>query len=146
MCRRPLVMMLAAFTALSTTGRGVAVVASEIICRYCEQEHHQLLPAGVELDGTYQYAPDRQVDVTHIKLDVTPSFGSKTVSGTASITATVLAKPLDVLRLDAVNLAIRDVRCPSQRVRDFAASTTDLQVVFAEPIAPGTSFTLEIDY
>ena len=47
MCRRPLVMMLAAFTALSTTGRGVAVVASEIICRYCEQEHHQLLPAGV---------------------------------------------------------------------------------------------------
>ncbi len=146
MCRRPLVMMLAAFTALSTTGPGVAVVASEIICRYCEQEHHQLLPAGVELDGTYQYAPDRQVDVTHIKLDVTPSFGSKTVSGTASITATVLAKPLDVLRLDAVNLAIRDVRCPSQRVRSFAASASDLQVVFAEPIAPGTSFILEIDY
>jgi aminopeptidase N len=122
--------------------------ASEAICRYCDQAHASsgLLPPGLELTGSHHYAPDRQVDVTHIKLDVTPHFDSKTVTGTASITATVLASPIDVLRLDAVNLTVHAVRCGSQPVRTFAASATDLQVVFAEPVAPGATFTLEIDY
>jgi aminopeptidase N len=127
---------------------GNTLPASEIICRYCGHDHAAaaLLPPGMELDGKYQYAPARQVDVTHIKLDVTPSFADKTVSGTASITATVLAKPVDVVRLDAVNLNVASVRCEAATVKDFSSSATDLQVVFAEPLAAGSTFTLVIDY
>ncbi len=122
--------------------------ASEIICRYCDRIHSEatLLPPGMELDGKYQYAPDRQVDVTHIKLDVTPHFVDKTVSGSASVTATVLAAPVDVLRLDAVNLAVTSVKCDNGVVKGFSCSDTDLQIVFEEPLQPGTSFTVTVDY
>lgn len=128
--------------------RPLPLAASEIICRYCDQVHERaaMLPPGLELEGSHHYAPDRQVDVTHIKLDVTPNFASKTVAGTATITATVLAAPVEVLRLDAVNLAVTAVRCDQQPLRDFSVSKTDLQIVFAEPVAPGTTVTLAIEY
>jgi len=143
--RHPATFLLAAL--LQAALASATLPASEIICRYCGHDHAAaLLPPGMELDGKYQYAPARQVDVTHIKLDVTPSFEDKTVTGTASITATVLAKPVDVVRLDAVNLNVTSVRCDAAAVEDFSCSATDLQVVFAEPLATGSTFTLEIDY
>lgn len=122
------------------------LTASEIICRYCEHAHEYLMPPGLELEGSHHYAPPRQVDVQHIKLDVTPDFATKTVAGTASITATVLATPLDLLRLDAVNLRVAAVRCEGHAVSNFSSSADDLQISFEQPLEPGTTFTLEIDY
>lgn len=139
----PLVVAVVIFACQMGSGHG-----NEIICRYCGHDHETgaLLPPGLELEGTHHYAPDRQVDVTHIKLDVTPNFQAKTVKGTASITATVLATPVEVLRLDAAHLAVSEVRCSSHPVRDFSCSDTDLQIVFAAPVAPGDALTLDIDY
>ena len=129
------------FIALLSVAQG-----EEIICRFCQQADFELLPAGMELEGKYQYAPNRQVDVTHIKLDVTPDFKTKTVSGTAWISARVIAKPVDVLRLDAVNLNIQRVICEQHKVDDYYSSRNDLQVTFVEPLKPGTEFTLQIEY
>lgn len=121
-------------------------LAEEVICRYCERNHQQLMPPGMELDGRYHYAPNRQVDVQHIKLDVTPDFKQKTVSGTATITAKVIAKPVEVLRLDAVNLNIKDVRCETATVEDYYSSRSDLQITFDEPLEAGTEFTIQVEY
>lgn len=119
----------------------------EAICRYCaEGRSHQMLPLGLELDGRYQYAPDRQVDVLHIKLDVTPDFDSRTVAGTTSITATPIAKPVEILKLDAIDIRVTKVRCDTAKVADFVSTRDALQIAFEEPIPVGTQFTVEIEY
>lgn len=121
--------------------------AEEAVCRYCvEQQSLRLMPPGMELDGKYHYAPNRQVDVTHIKIDVTPDFEKKTVAGTVWISGTVIAKPVEVLKLDAVNLHIKDVQCETVSVDDYYSSRHDLRVAFSEPLEPGTEFMIKIEY
>lgn len=120
--------------------------AEEAICRYCAEGFSQFLPPGTTLEGRYHYAPDRQVDVLHIKLDVVPDFKDRTVKGTASITAKVIAKPVEVLRLDAINLNVKEVRCDGANVEDFISTREDLQIAFADPVPPDTELTLHIDY
>lgn len=127
------------FAILSTTH------AEETICRYCQQAA-QGMPLGIELDGNHHYAPDRQVDVLHIKLDVTPDFSRRTVAGTTSITATPISKPITLLRLDAQDIQVTEVRCDQAEVADFVSTRNDLQILLAEPIAPGTEFTVHIDH
>jgi aminopeptidase N len=56
-----------------------------------------------------QYAPSREVDILHLKLDVTPDFKQRTVSGTATFTFKPIAKPLEELSLDAVDLSVASV-------------------------------------
>ena len=143
---RPVAVRCCAFAAVLLGFLPGSLTASEIICRYCDHEHAMLMPPGLELEGSRHYAPARQVDVRHIKLDVTPDFERKTVAGTASITAEVLATPLEVLRLDAVHLRVAAVRCEGHPIGDFTSSTDDLQISFEQPLTPGTVFTLEIEY
>ena len=119
--------------------------AEELICRYCA-EAHQEMPLGVELDGKYQYAPDRQVDVLHIKLDVTPDFSRRTVRGTTSITATPISRPVELLRLDAKDIQVKDVRCDEVGVADFVSTRNELKILLAKPVSPGTKVTVHIDY
>ncbi|KLU06774.1 Aminopeptidase [Rhodopirellula islandica] len=121
--------------------------AEEVICRYCAEAHAQArLPLGLTLTGRYQYAPVRQVDVLHIKLDVTPDWEAKTVSGTSSITAKPIAKPVSVLRLDAIDLQIKEVRCDGGTVADFVSTRDSLQIAFETPLPVGKEFRVEIDY
>lgn len=120
--------------------------AAEYVCRYCAEGRAHAMPLGVELDGRYHYAPDRQVDVLHIKLDVTPDFDKRTVSGTTSITAAPISQPVEILRLDATDLNIKAIRCDGAQVLDHVSSREDLRIAFAEPLAVGQKFTVHIDY
>lgn len=127
----------------------VHVSAEEVVCRFCARAHGEAgsrLPLGLSLSGRYQYAPVRQVDVLHIKLDVTPDWKAKTVSGTASITAKSIAKAVSVLRLDAVDLKIKEVRCEGGEVADFISTRDSLQIAFADPLPVGQEFRVSIDY
>ncbi len=120
----------------------------ELICRFCadeDAEHSQWIGGDLPGDG-FRYAPDRLVDVLHIKLDVTPDFARRTVSGTTTITFAPIAKPLEQLRLDAVDLTIRGVRCTDIAVSDYASTREDLTIVFAQPIPPGKQASVEIDF
>jgi aminopeptidase N len=120
--------------------------SEELVCRYCIENQSHELPLGIDLEGTYHYAPDRQVDVRHIKLDVTPDFDKRTVVGTASITAAPIANALVVLHLDAINLKVNSVRCDGAKVADFVSNREELQIAFSEPIRVGTEFTVHVDY
>ena len=73
------------------------------------------MPLGLELEGRFHYAPDRKVDVLHIKLDVTPDFKKRTVSGSVSITAKPIAKPVELLELDAKDISVKKVICKEIR-------------------------------
>ena len=71
-------------------------------CRYCNAFSAWADPP--QASNGRNYAPDRQVDVKHIKLDVTPDFEHRTVSGTATIRFAPILKPAKSLRLDGVRL------------------------------------------
>lgn len=123
--------------------------AEEAICRYCAESYCQSqsqLPLGLTLSGRYQYAPVRQVDVLHIKLDVTPDWDAKTVSGTSSITAKPISEPVSVLRLDAIDIRVREVRCDGGAVSDFVSTRDSLQILFEPPLPVGHEFRVDIDY
>ena len=109
----------------------------EHICRY--HDAPQLRAASLLADGDAagpHYAPDRHVDILHIKIDVTPNFKDRTVSGTTTITFAPIAKPLEQLRLDAVNMTILDVKSKAH-VAEYVSTAKDLTIVFEHAIAVG---------
>jgi aminopeptidase N len=120
--------------------------AEELVCRYCAEGSSHETALGVDLEGTHHYAPDRQVDVKHIKLDVTPDFLKRTVIGTTSITATPIAKAVEILRLDATDLMVKAVHCDEAEIADFVSTRTQLQIAFSKPVTVGSEFTLHIEY
>ena len=83
-------------------GSAVSVAETEAICRYGSHE----LPAPLTDKPGRKYARDRFADILHLKLDVTPDFAKRTVSGTATLSFKPIAKPLTRLELDAVGLTI----------------------------------------
>lgn len=117
--------------------------SQQVICRYCRQA--EAASESEDQAPRRNYAPDRRVDVRHIKLDVTPDFDQQTVAGTATIHFQVLARPLRSLRLDGVNLRVAEVRA-SHPVRDHVTSKDDLTIVFDQPLATGEQAYVEIEY
>jgi aminopeptidase N len=141
---KSLVSTLAALLLILTQGAS----ASELqeVCRYCGRMHRAAPMLGdLPTTNGRQYAPDRQVDVRHIRLDVTPDFKEHTVAGTATLRFKPISKPLESLRLDAVDLDVKDVRS-KQAVRDFSTDGKSLTIVFKEPVPVGDETTVEIDY
>ena len=115
-------------------------------CRFCEGRESQILMLGRELQGDLQFAPDRKVDVQHIKLDVTPDFAKRTVTGTVSITVKPIAKPVSSLTLDAFDIALKNVRCEGAKLKDTNVTRKELQLVFSEPIPVDQVVVLHIEY
>ncbi len=92
-----------------------------------------------------QYAPARRVDITHVTIDVTPDFESRTVTGTTTIRFVPIAKLLTELKLDAVDLDVTSVESEP----DIAGySTTDeaITITFSPPILPGEERTIRVTY
>jgi len=61
-----------------------------------------LIGAATAAAAERQYAPDRKVDILHITIDVTPDFASRTIAGATTIRFAPINRPLDELKLDAI--------------------------------------------
>lgn len=59
--------------------------------------------------GGRHYERDRRIDVKHLKLELEPDFELQAMSGIATLTFSPIAKALDELHLDAVDLSIEKV-------------------------------------
>lgn len=119
------------------------------LCRYCQQA---FAAAGVraaatdaELAGPRQYAPDRHVDILHLKLEVTPDFRARRLEGTATLAFRPLAVPLKSLRLDGVDLEVGAVRS-SHEVAGFSVGKEEITIVFAAPLPANADAWVAIDY
>jgi aminopeptidase N len=64
------------------------------------------LLAAIDSPDYRKYAPDRDVDVLHLALDVTPDFKARTVAGKASLKIKVNARPVQELHLEGVYLSV----------------------------------------
>lgn len=124
---------------------------TECVCRYCaewDEQFEQALdtPTTEPDQNGLHYAPDRKVDVLHIKLNVTPDFGKRTVSGTTSMTFAPILAPLEELQLDAVHLQIDDVRSDDANIADFVSTGQHLTVLFEPAIPVGQQATVHIGH
>jgi aminopeptidase N len=72
-----------------------------------KQGHRAFALPGARL----QYGPDRAVSVEHIDLHLTPDIGRQTLDGVATTTVRALDEDVASLRLDAIDLAVSEVRC-----------------------------------
>ncbi len=108
---------------------------------YCRLDAHQ--------DGsshlTRHYAPSKEIDVLHLKLEVTPDFEERTVSGTVRIHFSPLAMPLGELSLDAVDLYIDSVKS-SAAIEDYQNTDEKLIITFEKPIPAGEESYVEVTY
>lgn len=104
-------------------------------CEHCAKE---LLPGIFKLVEGRKYARDRRIDIEHLRLDVTPDFARRSVSGTMTMTFAPIAFPLAELELDAVDLDIASVAATGADVAEHRLTDEKLVITFSKPIAPGT--------
>ncbi len=114
----------------------------------CKQHLRARLPLEPGADATgnrRQYARDREIDVKHLRLELDPDFGRRSLAGKATLTFAPIAKPLTQLRLDAVDLAISAVES-SASLQDWDVGKTAITLTFAQAIPPGTDTTVALTY
>jgi aminopeptidase N len=118
------------------------IAANESVCAY---HSAAFAPAAPDSPDYRKYAPDREVDILHLALDVTPDFKARTVSGSATWTFKPISKSFAALKLDAVDLNIIGVNS-SEKVSDYLNDGERLIITFAEQIAPGREVSVTIKY
>lgn len=101
--------------------------------------------ARSEGEAGRKYAPDRPVDLQHLRLDVTPNFDARTIRGQAMIRFSPISKATDRLTLDAVDLSIDSIT-GEPAVRDLHVAERTLEITFERVIQPGESASVTIGY
>jgi len=92
-----------------------------------------------------QYAPDRNADILHITIDVTPNFTARTVAGETTIKFAPIAKPLTELRLNAVDLNVTAVTS-SAKIAGHTVTTDAIVITFDPAIPPEAETSVTIKY
>ncbi len=111
-------------------------------CRHCALA----VPAARPDSPSYRkYAPDRKVDILHLKLDLTPDFKKRSIQGNVVLQFKPIAVPLAELRLDAVEL---DIRGTGSSETGFRHQLTDSEIIFTfnPPIPVGKEANVSVDY
>ncbi|HTQ49937.1 MAG TPA: M1 family aminopeptidase [Candidatus Acidoferrales bacterium] len=110
----------------------VAVVASEET-------------SAIDAPSGRHYAPDREVDVLHLALEVTPDFKQRTIEGRATITFAPVLKPVREIKLDAVDLNIHTVTA-AEKIQAFQVIGEKLMITFVTNLPPGQETSVTITY
>ena len=141
---------------IAACGGALRAAEEEVLCRchhgLTAHDHalHEAAAAARGEPAPRQYAPDRQVDMLHIRIDCTPDFARHSVRATTSLSFKPIARPLTTLRLDAVDLTVHQARAVAGDadvpVADVAVSRDAILVTFAAPIPPGREVTLHVDH
>jgi len=92
-----------------------------------------------------KYAPDREVEIQGMVLDITPDFHQRTIRAESKLNFRPIAKPCRELRLDAVDLGI-DTVTASESIQGWQATDKNVVITFATPIPLGKDATVTIRY
>ncbi len=124
---------------------GVAEEA-QFHCAHCAIMASQIAEAAKSGQAPRrQYAPDRTIDIHHLKLEVIPDFGTQTLAGRATIDFAPIAKPLRQLRLNARDLRVAEIES-SEDVAAHQVTEKYLEITFAEAIPAGKKSQVSIQY
>jgi len=92
-----------------------------------------------------QYAPDREADILHITIDVTPDFKNRTIAGTTTIKFAPISKPLTEFRLDAVDLDVSSVTS-NAKIEGYTAMDKAITITFEPAVPVGAETTVTVVY
>jgi aminopeptidase N len=91
------------------------------------------------------YAPDREVDVLHLALEVTPDFKQRTIEGRATITFKPILKPVREIKLDAVDLNVHAVTA-TEKIQSYQVTADQLVITFATNLPVGRETSVTVTY
>ena len=98
-----------------------------------------------EADGHLNYAPEREVTVLHLVLDVTPDFDRRMVAGKATLQFKPNLKPIQELILDAVDLSIESMTA-TLKIQAYQVTSDHLIISFADPVPAEQTNSVTIAY
>lgn len=126
-----------------------------VLHRHCVARGRQILLAflwGVSLpllaaerEVHRHYAPDREVDLLHLTIDVTPDFQKRAITGTTTLRFRPNVESLRVLRLDAVDLRVRSVES-AEPIQGWQLTTNQIVVTFAEMLPADRDTLVQVTY
>jgi aminopeptidase N len=109
----------------------------------CAKSAMFLAPADAA--NSPKYAADREVQMLHLAIDVTPDFKHRTIEAQAVLSFKAVAKPVREVKLDAVELNVHSVTA-TEKIQAWQVTAEQLIVTFAEPLAPGHEATVTVAY
>src|SRR5437762_1197810 len=92
-----------------------------------------------------KYARDREIDILHLALDVTPDFKLRTVAGKATLRFKPIARTFQELKLDAVDLAVESLTA-TETILGYQVTDKQIVVTFEQPIPPAKEASVTITY
>jgi aminopeptidase N len=92
-----------------------------------------------------KYAPDREVQVLHLVLDVIPDFKQRTIEGKATLRFKPIAKPVREIKLDAVDLDVHSVSS-TEKIQGYQVTGEKVIITFAEPVPPDKEAGVTLTY
>lgn len=119
------------------------LLADSLECLHCRQ---QLVPEPMKIVPGRKYARDRHADILHVRLEVTPDFARRTITGSMTMRLKPIAFPLPKLELDAVGLDIAEVRAEGAVVAGYEVAKEKLIITFATAIPPEAEAALTVRY
>ncbi|HEY5913463.1 MAG TPA: M1 family metallopeptidase [Verrucomicrobiae bacterium] len=122
---------------------GLAETDSASTVLRCNKSSLFLVP--VDSPDYRKYAPDREVQLLHLALDVTPNFKERTIAAQASLRLKAVVRPAREIRLDAVDLRVSTVTA-SAAVQAWQATGDQIIVTLAEAIPPEKEVALTVRY
>ena len=92
-----------------------------------------------------QYARHRIVDVKHQRIEFTPDFDKRSLTGIATITFAPIARPLDQISLDAFDLKVDKVES-KHTIDSWDNDDSRIAIVFKKPIPADEQVSVEVHY
>jgi aminopeptidase N len=115
-------------------------------------EAHEMFCAGtargaapVDSPDYRKYPPERFVDIVHVAIDVTPDFKQRSVSGQTKVRFRPLRSGLMELKLNAVDLRVRDVSSTA-RIQAYQNTDSELVIVFASALPENAEQDITVQY
>ncbi len=92
-----------------------------------------------------KYAPNRQVDVEHLKVDMIPDFQKRSIYSTATIDFEVIAKPFRSLILHGIDLEILNVTS-NNKIESFDTDDAIITILFEKELPLNQKHYVSIEY
>jgi len=114
----------------------------ELICR----QTADLVPLNSNNNSAGpKYAPDRQVDILNLLIDITPDFLTRTIEAETTIHFSPILKPLRELRLDAIDLRISSITA-STPIANHTYTDEEIIITFVSDLQPENEYSVTIAY
>ena len=93
-----------------------------------------------------KYAPERNVDILHIVIDVTPNFKERSIAAKSTLKFKPIRADVTEVRLNAQDLRIREVSSRAAKISAHHSTESELVLTFAEALPRDQEQEITVSY